>query len=126
MTVEEAIVILDTVFPAERLSDIQELVFRGVWEGRSYQAIALQSGYNAEYIKHVGSQLWQLLSQAFGKKVTKSNVRSILRQHSQPLQSDTTVVDIGEASEAINSNDLPPPTLASDAKEVRSTGSPNK
>jgi len=52
-----------------------------VWEGGTYEEIAENSGYDTDYIKHVGSELWQLLSQASGK-ITKSNLRSVLRRRS--------------------------------------------
>jgi hypothetical protein len=85
MTVEEALALLDTFLKQELLSDIQELVFRGAWEGRNYEEIAENSSYHEQYIKHVGSQLWQVLSQAFGEKVTKVNVKSVLRRRLQQL-----------------------------------------
>ncbi|MBE9147895.1 hypothetical protein IQ257_05080, partial [Coleofasciculus sp. LEGE 07092] len=83
MTVEEALAILDTVLKPGRLNDLQELVFREAWEKKTYPEIAENAGYDASYIKDVGFRLWQLLSEAFGEKVTKSNVRSLLRRHSK-------------------------------------------
>jgi len=46
-------------------------VFCQVWEGRTYEEIAENTGYDTDYIKHVGSELWQVLSQAFGEKAQK-------------------------------------------------------
>ena len=83
MTPEEAIVILDTVLDPERLNTIQEQVFRQCWQGNTYQEIAESCGYDADYIRVVGSQLWQKLSLAFGEKITKNNFRSVLRQQWQ-------------------------------------------
>jgi hypothetical protein len=82
MTVEEALIFLDAVLKEDRLNDVQQLVFCQSWEGRSYPKIAESAGYHAEYIKQVGSQLWQLLSRVFGEKVTKSNVQSVLKRQS--------------------------------------------
>ncbi|MEH2279349.1 MAG: AAA-like domain-containing protein [Nostoc sp.] len=82
MNIEEALAILDT-FLEHGLSDIQEIVFRKAWEGQTYPDIAESCGYDANYIKDVGSKLWKLLSQAFGEEVTKSNFRSVLRRQSQ-------------------------------------------
>ncbi|MEH1833817.1 MAG: AAA-like domain-containing protein [Nostoc sp.] len=79
MNIEEALAILDT-FLEHGLSDIQEIVFRKAWEGQTYPDIAESCGYDANYIKDVGSKLWKLLSQAFGEEVTKSNFRSVLRR----------------------------------------------
>ncbi|GAB4524930.1 MAG: hypothetical protein Tsb0014_03790 [Pleurocapsa sp.] len=63
------------------LSDVQELVFRESFLGSSYKEIADNSGYEYEYLKKVGSQLWRLLSQVLGEKISKSNVRSRLNQY---------------------------------------------
>ncbi|MEH2070115.1 MAG: AAA-like domain-containing protein [Nostoc sp.] len=82
MNIEEALAILDT-FLEHSLSDVQEIVFCKAWEGQTYSDIAENCGYDANYIKDVGSKLWKLLSQAFGEEVTKSNFRSVLRRRSQ-------------------------------------------
>src|SRR3569832_1607052 len=86
MNIEEALALFHTFLNQEPLSDVQELVFREVWEGRSYQEIAEHSSYNEQYIKHTGSQLWQLFSKVFGEKVTKGNFRSVLRRRFQQAQ----------------------------------------
>jgi AAA-like domain len=83
MKIEEALAIVDTVFAPDRLTSIQELVFCQCWEGKSYQEIAESAGYDADYIRVVGSRLWQILSSAFGEKITKNNVQAVLRQRSK-------------------------------------------
>lgn len=65
----------------ESLSDLQELVFSKCWEGQSYLAIAEAKDYETDYIKKVGAQLWRNLSLALGKKVSKKNIHSLLRQY---------------------------------------------
>jgi len=80
MDVEEALAILDRALRPGGLSNIQELVFRQAWQGQTYLETAQNFGYDADYIKDVGSKLWQLLSEAFGEKVTKSNFQSVLRR----------------------------------------------
>ncbi len=81
--VEDALKVLEQAIQPVHLNDLQELVFRQCWVGESYSQIATQGGYQEEYIKQVGSQLWKILSQRLGEKVTKSNIRSILRRHSE-------------------------------------------
>ncbi len=87
MNVEEALLILDTVLQEKVLNNLQELVFRQAWAGETYPEIAESSGYNANYIKDVGSKLWNLLSSAFEEKVTKSNFISVLRRQYFALKS---------------------------------------
>lgn len=82
MTIEEALVVIDTYFKQKRLSNLQELVLRQCWEGQTYSEIAENLGYNNDYIRNIGSILWQSLSTTFEEKVTKSNFRSVLRRRS--------------------------------------------
>jgi WD40 repeat protein len=81
MTTDEVLVLLDSVLSTKRLTSIQELVFRHAWDGLSYVEIAEKYDYDSEYIKHVGWQVWQLLSQALGQKVSKSNFRAVLQRY---------------------------------------------
>jgi WD40 repeat protein len=64
----------------ERLTHLQETVFRLAWTGQTYEQIAEAEGYSADYVKVVGSQLWELLSERLGRRVTKNNFRVALRQ----------------------------------------------
>jgi Pentapeptide repeats (8 copies) len=81
MTVDEALAIVETVLDYEQLNKVQELVFRQSWEGRSYIEIARSNGYEHDYIKDAGAKLWKLLSKAFGEKVKKDNVQSVLKRY---------------------------------------------
>jgi len=80
MDVEEALALIDKALRPGGLSNIQELVFRQAWQGETYLETAQNFGYDADYVKDVGSRLWQLLSEAFREKVTKSNFQSVLRR----------------------------------------------
>lgn len=86
MTVEEALVIVETLLDYDHLSKIQELVFRQSWEGQSYVEIAESTGYDDEYIKYVGAKLWKLLSKALGEKVKKDNLKSVLKRYLRRTQ----------------------------------------
>ena len=85
MTLEEFLVILDTILKPKYLNYVQEIVLRQSWEGRTYSEIAASYGYDPEYIKNVGFGLWQSLSEKLGEKVSKSNFRSIVRRRSSNL-----------------------------------------
>ena len=86
MDVSEAVFLIEKLFHdnlESSLSDIQELVLQESLNGNSYQEIADRSGYEHDYIKQTGAKLWRYLSQILQKKVTKSNIKSILRQYQQ-------------------------------------------
>ena len=81
MTIEDALNIVDLVLANKSLSNIQEAIFRQTWEGKTYSEIAEVEGYDAAYIRDVGYKLWQLLSDAFGDRVTKNNLQVVLRRY---------------------------------------------
>ncbi len=93
MTIDKALATVDAVLSPNCLSHLQELIFCQCWEGRTHPEIAQSSGYDADYIRDAGFKLWQLLSKAFGEKVTKHNFRSIVRQRVQQTQVLTTLPD---------------------------------
>lgn len=82
MTIEDALNIVDFVLGNKSLSTIQEAIFRQTWEGKTYSEIAENAGYDAAYIRDVGYKLWQMLSDAFGDRVTKNNLQVVLRRYS--------------------------------------------
>ncbi|MGC9505022.1 AAA-like domain-containing protein [Baaleninema sp.] len=59
------------------LTPIERFVFTQSWDGRTYNDIARVSGYDSVYVKQIGSQLWQDLSDGVGTKVTKKNLHIV-------------------------------------------------
>jgi hypothetical protein len=82
MNIDDALNIVDSVLGNKSLSTIQEAIFRQTWDGKTYSEIAEKAGYDAAYIRDVGYKLWQLLSEAFGDRVTKNNLQVVLRRYS--------------------------------------------
>lgn len=81
ITPDEIVALLTPLFPSNRLSDTQELVLRGSWQGESYQEIATAFDYDTDYIKGVGSQLWRSLSQILGTPVSKSTFHAVIHSY---------------------------------------------
>lgn len=73
--------LLQTANPKQKLNDLQSAVFLKTWTKDSYSEIAQQLDYEYDYIKQVGSRLWQSLSQILGEPVSKANVQSVLRRY---------------------------------------------
>ncbi|WP_019500711.1 NB-ARC domain-containing protein [Pseudanabaena sp. PCC 6802] len=109
MTAEEALALLDTLLQKQKLKDIQESVFRYAWQGLTYPEIAQYLGYDASYVRDVGYQLWQQLTQEFGEQVTKKNLQEVIMRQfylsqkgnaRSPLSSESTPIEtIAIASE---------------------------
>ncbi len=81
MNAEEALKIAEEALGEERLSKLQMAIFRQTWNDLSYQEIAKSSGYEVGYIKQIGSQLWQILSQVLGEKVSKGTLHSAVKRY---------------------------------------------
>ncbi len=81
MNEERAISLLHRLLESEKLNDVQELVFRLSWQGKTYQQIAEESDYDNDYIRDIGFHLWRSLSQKLGIKVTKKNIHSVLTDY---------------------------------------------
>lgn len=67
----------------EHFNDLQRTILRECWEQskKTYDSIAAEQGYSANYIKQgVAPKLWRLLSSVLGEKVTKSNLHSVFER----------------------------------------------
>jgi hypothetical protein len=65
------------------LDPIQWFVLYQSWLGKTYGEMAEVSGYGNNYIKEIGSELWQDLSIALGERITKKNLHLALKKHLQ-------------------------------------------
>ncbi|NET62323.1 MAG: AAA family ATPase [Symploca sp. SIO2E6] len=72
----------DLVFAhqGKHLDDLQELVLKGVYQGKNYREIAEQSQWSESRVRNIASELWQLLSEELGEDIKKSNFRSTLKR----------------------------------------------
>jgi len=64
----------------KHLDDLQEAILRGTMQGEKYTQIAEESHCNESYVRQVGSQLWQILSEELGEDVNKKNFRSAIKR----------------------------------------------
>ena len=108
MNVEEALIIVDTVLAPQRLSKVQELVFRQCFLGRTYHEIAESLGYDYDYIRVTGYRLWQTISESLGERVTKYNFQSVLRQQRSHLTKQVTLVPTSQNSSPTTGSTISP------------------
>ncbi len=59
-------------------NDVQRSILRGALGNQTYQEIAASLSSDRRYIESLGANLWKLLTEALGKKVTKTNLKSVL------------------------------------------------
>ncbi len=83
MEVDAALLIADTLIfnqTGNHLNTLQTSIFRGAWSGQKYEEIAQANYCSDSHVKMVGSNLWELLSEALEEKVTKKNFRAVLQR----------------------------------------------
>ncbi len=66
------------------LTQLEQLIVEGSWQGQRYGQMAQASGYGEEYLKQVGARLWAELSEKMGTPVTKKNLRLMLDTATSP------------------------------------------
>ncbi len=85
MNFEEGLQTLDTAVFSKtnrHLSDAERIILQSSWQGLTYEEIADSSNhYTAEYLRQfVGFNLWRLLSEILGEKVSKTNFRAAIER----------------------------------------------
>ncbi|MEH2266331.1 MAG: AAA-like domain-containing protein [Nostoc sp.] len=78
---EDILQAVERILQDKPLASIQWFVLYQSWLGKTYGEMAQESGYRNNYIKEVGSELWQDLSVALGKRVTKKNLHLALNKY---------------------------------------------
>ncbi|MEM8831188.1 MAG: AAA-like domain-containing protein [Cyanobacteria bacterium P01_G01_bin.19] len=104
IVISQALKIVDRTLEPERLNTVEELVLKECWAGKTYQEIATDSGYDSDYIRVVGSRLWQSLSNAFEEKVTKNNFKSVLRQQARKREFAWFTLELPDGQVPLNSD----------------------
>ncbi|MGD1804733.1 AAA-like domain-containing protein [Dapis sp. BLCC M126] len=83
MKSDQALEFVKNILSPRQLSFIEEVVFVQAWEGQAYRSISTESAYDEGYLRDVGANLWQCLSQELDCKITKKNLRSLLSDLAQ-------------------------------------------
>ncbi len=85
MDFEQGLQITDEVVfirTGKRLSPLEIAVLRGCWEEQTYDQIAETIGYSIAYLNRtVAPKLWQILSDSFGEKTGKKNLRFVVERY---------------------------------------------
>jgi hypothetical protein len=96
MNVEEALEFIDKLVVAttgKALNDLQRAVFRGAWQGKSFTEIHQDCRDRCgldHLMRNVGSELWQILSEALGTKVSKNNLQGPVERYAIATNSEFT------------------------------------
>ena len=103
IVISQALKIVDKTLEPNRLNAVEELVLKECWANKTYQEIARDSGYDSDYIRVVGSRLWQNLSNALAEKVTKNNFKAVLRQQARKGNFSFSTLELPDGQVPLNS-----------------------
>ncbi|NET25313.1 NACHT domain-containing protein [Okeania sp. SIO1I7] len=62
------------------LSDLQKKIFCLAWENEKYGEIAIKTNFVEGYIRQEAANLWKILGDLFGQKITSKNFRGVVEQ----------------------------------------------
>jgi hypothetical protein len=90
MNLEEVVKAIDTaVFTktGRHLNEVEIILLRGAWQGKTYEQMVETCQYSLAYLKQAaGPKLWKLLSEALGQDVSKTSFRAVLERTWQTSQ----------------------------------------
>ena len=79
MDIQEILNLADTFIfnkTGKHLDDLQQVILRGVFQGKKYSEIAQECQCTNGHVRDVASELWKTFSETFGEQVNKSNLRT--------------------------------------------------
>lgn len=83
MDVKDILQFTDSLFFSEtgkHIDRLQETILKGTLDGQKYSEIAEAEHCTEGHVRNVASELWQILSNALGQEVNKSNLRRTLQR----------------------------------------------
>ncbi len=106
MNVTEAIQIIEKRLytqTGKKLTMYEKEIIKAAWNKQNYSQLAEDIYLTEQYIKKIAADLWKMLSELLGAKVSKSQLRSLLEngQHGEQNQSDSLSI-----SPQINNEEL--------------------
>ncbi len=96
----------------QHLDNLQEAILRGTMQGEKYTKIAEEIHCNESYVRQVGSQLWQILSEELGEDVSKTNFRASMERFQVSIvshweQHHNQIGSFNICGETLHSPDIP-------------------
>ena len=104
LEINQVLRIIERILEPDKLNAVQELVLRECWMDKTYQEIARDSGYDSDYVRVVGSRLWQNLSLAFEVKINKNNFKSVIEERAQQGKLSFKAIELPQGQVPPNSS----------------------
>jgi hypothetical protein len=94
MDSKEALEFINSLFDEKTkpiLNELEESIFLGVWEGKTYAYISAKTVYAEQYLREAGTKLYKRIKENLGINVTKRNFKNPIerRYKQQVLEQDS-------------------------------------
>jgi hypothetical protein len=106
MDVKNVLQFTDSLFFSEtgkHIDRLQETILKGALDGQKYSDIAESEHCTEGHVRNVASELWQILSNALGQEVNKSNLKRTLQRSYLSIRS-SPFTNVGNVNFCNNSN----------------------
>jgi hypothetical protein len=106
MDVKDVLQFTDSLFFSEtgkHIDRLQETILKGALDGQKYSDIAESEHCTEGHVRNVASELWQILSNALGQEVNKSNLKRTLQRSYLSIRS-SPFTNVGNVNFCNNSN----------------------
>jgi NB-ARC domain len=95
MDIAEALRIADDLAFSSRnkhLNDLERSIIESICQGKKYSQIAQDNYCEQSHVNDVAANLWKVLSDALGEKVSKSSFKSAIERYHSKIESSTGFV----------------------------------
>ncbi|OCQ98006.1 hypothetical protein BCD67_01850 [Oscillatoriales cyanobacterium USR001] len=108
----------------KHLNTLQRLVFQGMYDGKTYEAIARDTRYTTKYVREVGYKLLKNLSVVMNEEMQKGNLKAACDRRNISNTSNFGKDYIHQYVEYVHNLNLNPcPSLLADSDSDRATNS---
>ena len=80
--------------PGTTLTNAQEIVIKGTWEGKTFKELADEHEYDFDYLRSIAAELWSELSTHYGQAVGKRNLLAIIGTNPSPIEAIPEITQI--------------------------------
>jgi hypothetical protein len=95
MDSKEAVIFINRVFSEKGkpvLNSVEEDLFLGIWEGKTYDEISVVTKHNRQYVRELGLKLFEKFNDDLGIIVSKKNFQNPIKHFDQEYSSNLTTI----------------------------------
>lgn len=113
MTIDEVINLVNAT-QLQKLTQIQELLLRYSWKGKTYTQMAEEVNYAENYLRKIAHNVWFLLSDIYEEPITKASFRRVLEERRLTPKQQLLIAGVNGEENGLYLPDYPGGPLSAD------------